>query len=251
MNSFAVFSFKFKKFITFFIEPIGLILLLALFGLYFLFKNKLTPAKVLLSLVFSLLFTFSYPPVANYLTTQLESQYSVYNTKMPIDYIHILGNWHYKNPFISTSSKLSDAATKRILEAIMIYQRMDKKPTLIFTGFGVPVSNAKMAANFANALGVKNSAMVINGKPKDTIEEALFAKSIIGKKSLLLVTSAAHMPRAIQLFKQVGLNPTPAPADFKSTKSNWLSPPNIDALQKSHNAIHEYLGLLWIQVKSF
>lgn len=65
---------------------------------------------------------------------------------------------------------------------------------------------------------------------------------------LVLVTSAAHMPRAIRNFQAVGLNPIPAPTQYltgrgsRSSLLSWL--PSSSALEKSELALHEYLGLL-------
>lgn len=227
-----------------------MILLLSIIGFYFLFKNQLLKAKLLLSFPFLLLLFFAHPFVANHLTLQLEKQHKIYQNDTPVGYIHILGNAHNKNPLIPKSSRLSDASTKRVLEAVMIYKKMDKKPKLIFTGYaGInnDISNAKMMADFANQLGVKNVDMIINGVPKDTKEEADFSKTIVKNKPFLLVTSATHMPRAIQLFKRIGLNAIPVPTDFKGKSNNigFLSQPSIYNLQKSQNAMHEFLGIAW------
>lgn len=247
------FSFLLKKTISFFIGLPGLILLLSLIGLYYLFRSKILQAKVFLSLAFILLAGFSYQPVANYLSAPLERMHIAYQAFGNVDYIHVLGNGHNDDLSVPVSSSLSSASTKRVLEAVMIYNKKLIKPKIIFTGYagiGRAVSNAQMNAKFARALGVNKSDIIINPKPKDTSEEASWVRSIIDTEaSLLLVTSAMHMPRAMQLFQHNGLTPIPAPTDFKTNTNYYFSVPNINNLQQSALALHEYIGMLWIAIK--
>jgi uncharacterized SAM-binding protein YcdF (DUF218 family) len=60
------------------------------------------------------------------------------------------------------------------------------------------------------------------------------------------------MPRAILVFAQKGLKPTPAPTDFGDWMQKENSPnrffPRANELRKVEAALHEYLGLLWARV---
>jgi uncharacterized SAM-binding protein YcdF (DUF218 family) len=96
------------------------------------------------------------------------------------------------------------------------------------------------------ALGVKKENMIVNPQPRDTKEEALFLKDIVGSDKFVLVTSATHMPRSMKLFESLGLNPIAAPTDFyKKEHAGYLQEPDISSLQNSKSAIHEYIGILW------
>jgi uncharacterized SAM-binding protein YcdF (DUF218 family) len=72
---------------------------------------------------------------------------------------------------------------------------------------------------------------------------------MIGREKFFLVTSAAHMPRSMALFKKRGMQPIPAPADFRApnTQSSGLVRffPGVWSLGQSQIALHEYLGLVW------
>jgi uncharacterized SAM-binding protein YcdF (DUF218 family) len=58
------------------------------------------------------------------------------------------------------------------------------------------------------------------------------------------------MPRAMKLFKSLGLNPIAAPTAFyKKEFSGYLREPDIDSLENSNMAIHEYVGILWSMLK--
>jgi len=239
-----------KKIITFFVEPLGLILTLGLIGLYFLNKSAFTKAKFFLSFSIFLLLFLSYPPVGNSLTQQLESQYNKYDYKNnDILYIHILGSGHYDNSKWPLSAQIGDASLKRTIEGISIYKKLNNPNIkLIFTGYagsGNNTTNAEINASIAKIAAISNKKIIINGKPKNTQEEAIYNKSITEGKPFVLVTSASHMPRAIKLFEGVGLKPIAAPTDFKRIDIDLLSVPSIGSLQKSRIAIHEFLGIAW------
>ncbi|SFV77993.1 Membrane Protein Functionally coupled to the MukBEF Chromosome Partitioning Mechanism [hydrothermal vent metagenome] len=239
-----------KKIITFFVEPLGLILTLGLIGLYFLNKSAYTKAKFFLSFSIFLLLILSYPPVANSLTQQLESQYSKYDYKNnDILYIHVLGSGHYDNSKWPLSAQIGNASLKRTIEGISIYKKLNNlNIKLIFTGYAGPgnnTTNAEINASVAKIAGISNKKIIVNGRPKNTKEEAIYNKSLTEGKPFVLVTSASHMTRAIKLFEGVGLKPIPAPTDFKRIDVEFLSIPSISSLQKSRIAIHEFLGIAW------
>ena len=244
--------FLIKKWITFFVEPLGLILTLATIGLYFLYKSSYLKAKILLSFSLCLLLIFSYPPVANNLIKQLESQYPKYNATDDIQYIHVLGAGHHDNSQHPISSNIGSSSLKRTIEAVRIFkQAKNQSIKLIFTGyFGTEntTSNAVINAEIAKIAGINPQNIIINGQPKDTQEESVFARNIIGNKPFVLVTSASHMPRAIKLFENMGLRPIAAPTDFKTENRGFLSAPNIKYLAISNKAIHEYLGIIWRRI---
>ncbi len=245
-------GFMLKKFITFFIEPYGMGFSLFFVGLYFLFMKKEKSAKVFLSLSFGFLFLFSYPPFANFLITKLENQYPKYDYKTQVRYIHVLGSGHNTDPSQPLSSQIGGASVKRDLEGILIHKSL-KNSKIIFTGYegNTNVATAIMNAKLAEALGVKKENLLVNPKPKDTKEEAVFTKSIVGDEAFILVTSATHMPRSMMLFKSLGLNPIPAPTNFyKKEFSGFLKVPEIGSFQNSQIAMHEYWGILWNKLRN-
>jgi uncharacterized SAM-binding protein YcdF (DUF218 family) len=243
-------GFIIKKTITFFVEPMGFVLFLFLIGLYFLFRERNKFAKIFLSSSFAFLVLFSYPPFSNILVEGLENRYEKYSYKDDVKYVHVLGSGHTTDPTQPLSSKLGDASTKRVLEGILIHKNTpDSK--LIFTGYEgkTDVATAQMNANLAIALGVKEDDIIISGLPKDTQEEAVFSKSVVGDEKFALVTSATHMARSKMLFEKMGMNPIAAPTDFKKTDiSSYL--PSTSSFENSRMAMHEYIGILWAKLRS-
>ncbi|SFV69226.1 Membrane Protein Functionally coupled to the MukBEF Chromosome Partitioning Mechanism [hydrothermal vent metagenome] len=245
-------GFLLKKFISFFVEPLGLIITLLVVGIYYFYIKKENKAEKFLLSSPLLLLLFSYPPFANYLIKGLESQYPKYSYNEQVKYIHVLGNGHNADTAQPLSSRISDAGIKRDIEGIIIHKHMPETK-IIFTGYEgqTNISNAQMNAALAQELNVSRSSLLINPLPKDTKEEALFTKTVVGDAPFILVTSATHMPRAMMLFKSLGMHPIAAPTAYYTTEfQGWLRAPTARAFYLSTIAIHEYVGIVWEQLKA-
>lgn len=245
-------GFYLKKSVSYFIEPFGMVIALIFIGLYFLYTRRDGLSKLFLSFGFVLMFLYSYPPFSNFLITNLENQYPKYDYKSQVKYIHVLGSGHNTDSEQPLSSQVGNASIKRNIEGIIIHLNTDKSK-IIFTGYEgtTNITTAQMNANFAVAIGVNKGNIIINGKPKDTKEEALFTKTIVGEEPFILVTSATHMPRAMMLFESLGLHPIAAPTNFyKEEFDGYIKAPNVYSFKNSQIAMHEYIGILWSKLKS-
>ncbi len=244
-------GFFLKKFVTFFVEPFGVVFTLLVLGVIFLYLKKELQAKVFLSSSLFFLFLFSYPPFSNFLVQNLENQYPKYEYKQDIQYIHVLGSGHNTDEAQPISSHVGDAGTKRVLEGVII-QKQTLNSKIVFTGYAgdTNTTTAIMNSQLAIALGVTQEDMIINGLPTDTREEVEFMKTLVGSEPFILVTSATHMPRSMMLFKSLGLNPIAAPTSFyKSEFKGYLRAPKPIYFHISTIAIHEYIGMLWAKIK--
>ena len=89
-------------------------------------------------------------------------------------------------------------------------------------------------------------------KSGNTAEHAVNLEPLVGDTRFLLVTSAIHMPRAIQSFKRAGLNPVPYPVDFLALGGGygWMDfIPSTENLWKISVALREYLALLFYALR--
>lgn len=70
-----------------------------------------------------------------------------------------------------------------------------------------------------------------------------------GIDTIVLVTNAAHMPRAVESFQRAGLNVIPAPTLFFPTQPEGHDPaswvPSAAAMHQVYYAAHEWLGRFW------
>jgi uncharacterized SAM-binding protein YcdF (DUF218 family) len=99
-------------------------------------------------------------------------------------------------------------------------------------------------------MGVPPAAIITETESVNTRQNALNVARVWTQKqwqSGYLVTSAAHMPRALAAFRMTGLDLEPWPADYKGGDpaiSNLLDVlPDARALELTTAAIKEFLGI--------
>jgi len=119
-------------------------------------------------------------------------------------------------------------------------------------------------AEIAQTCGVPASQILLDYSSLNTHENAVNVKALLEKHhitgSLLLVTSAYHMPRSVAIFRRLGLEVIPAPTDYRSpsitrswTWQNLLlslipTPYNMDITTM---ALREYQGLLIYRLRGW
>ena len=135
---------------------------------------------------------------------------------------------------------------------VRLYQA-GKAPLIILSGGHDPehtaASSAESMRRFIRALGVPDSAILLEEKSRNTTQNADFTADILARRGIdriLLVTSALHMPRSLALFETQGLEVIPAATDHEVTAlpvwRMWL--PDTEALDGSSRAIKEIVGRL-------
>jgi uncharacterized SAM-binding protein YcdF (DUF218 family) len=96
-------------------------------------------------------------------------------------------------------------------------------------------------------LGVEESRTLIQREPITTREEArVYAERFGNDHPLIVVTSAAHMPRAMLLFQQQGIEPIASPAHFR-LKGSWRTKrfglPSMRNMELLNVALSEYAAI--------
>ncbi|MHC4321194.1 MAG: YdcF family protein, partial [Planctomycetota bacterium] len=147
-------------------------------------------------------------------------------------------------------SQIGKSSLVRLIEGIRIYRKYPGAKLLLSGGAVFdPVSEAEMMARVAREIGVPERDIILESKSKDTRDEALFIKPIVGNEPFVLVTSASHIPRSMNLFKKLGMNPIPSPIGHSVKDEQELSLssffPSTGNIRKAELAIHEYIGTIW------
>jgi uncharacterized SAM-binding protein YcdF (DUF218 family) len=244
--------FILKKWIGALLMPLPIVLMIFLFALILLFftqKQKLAKFNLLLS--FILLFVLSFLPVSERLVKPLESQYPpVMQPAQNFKYILVLGSGGIADPSLPVTGQLSAVALSRFVEALRLYHA-NPRATLVVSGgnFGDLKSHALLLQELAMTMNISKDNIIRLDNTLDTDDEAKQMSKIIQGQSAVLVTSATHMPRAMQLFHQYNTYPTPAPAGYLAKNRLGETPyyhyiPSSDYLDKTKVAWHEYLGKL-------
>jgi uncharacterized SAM-binding protein YcdF (DUF218 family) len=233
------------------LNPLTFFWLLLAVSLLIYKLNRKKTAKVIAILATAQLFLFSVTPLPVFMIQRLEQQYPVYkgseNEKLPI---HVLGNGHADDPSLYPSQKLSFQALERTAEGIRIYNYLNHT-RISFSGFAVnkkePTGN--VMAKAAVSLGVSPKDTILFPAPRNTWEEAVAYKKRFGTKNkFILVTNATHMPRAMEVFRSMGMQPIAAPTGFFLKKEtgyryNWW--PSAAKMIYTEAAAYEYTAQLY------
>jgi len=249
--------FLFKKIVSPLFLPLTLSLLLLLAGLILIWSRKRERmGKMFMTFGVLLLALMSYNAVSSKLVLPLECRYppAGLSDARGARWIAVLGAGVNAEKGYPAASQLSRRSLANLVEGIRL-QRHLPGCKLLLSGGAVfqPVPEAEVMAGAARELGVNEKDMVLESASRDTEEQARRIRDIVGRDKFILVTSAAHMPRSMALFKKEQLKPVPAPAGVCIKTETPLSPddfyPGAAALRKSETAFHEYLGIIWAKIR--
>jgi uncharacterized SAM-binding protein YcdF (DUF218 family) len=246
-----------NKLLPIFILPVGITLLLLLFGL-------LSKRRLLISFASIVLWFSSMPLVSNFMVRSAEgwAERIAAIDAPQADAIVVLSSGRIVAPGSAGVSEWSDA--NRFFGGVELF-KAGKAPFLIFTGGWAPWEpKAKLEGDilikYTEALGVplvnmRSTNSVVNTKGEAKAVAESFAKpsnkitSSVGETKILLVTSAFHMKRAQTLFELEGMQVIPFPVDFRVSASRELSIldfiPGAAALSMTEMALREYYGRLF------
>jgi len=248
-------GFILKKFVATFLMPLPIAIALIALALYWMRKEKKKRAVAALSVAIIWLSLLSYAPISNYLLHHLESAYpALLQAPKNSRYIYVLGSGHNNDSTLPITSQVYDDAVIRLDEAIRLYIQLHKKAKIILSGYSgyySDVPHALMQKKLALALGIDPGSLIVIPEPKDTQEEAIAAKKLIGKQPFIIVTSAFHMARAMRWFEKEGLHPIPAPTHHMTSAREipYYGVFSAHALLQSTIFIHELIGIAWQKVK--
>jgi uncharacterized SAM-binding protein YcdF (DUF218 family) len=194
---------------------------------------------------------FSTGPVANRLVRLAErGARSTYRPDVVYDAVVVLGG------MVDVAASRANGATElgaeidRLLRAYELARAGRARAVLVSGGLVAPVpGDVPEADRLAAKLvewGIPAGQVVVEASSRNTRENAIESARVAaahGWKALLVVTSAAHMPRALGCFRAVGLEPDALPVDFRGGDGRgegWL--PRAGALDRSTQALRELAG---------
>ena len=249
--------FVLLKVLLFFLRP--LFWIVVLFCLSFFIshqkrRNRLFKTALLLLLFFSNPFIIrsilrgyewqpvTIPPGSTYHTAIVLGGFVSYNRKEDKAYFNEAGD--------------------RFIQTALLYKTGKIRHILVAAGNGYMVQHNFTEASFIKErlfqLGIPDTAILVDGLSRNTLENAINAKKILDAARFpgpfLLVSSAMHLPRARLAFEKLGVHVVPYPCDFssKAVGNNLLEDyllPSAVALNKWDNLLKEIAGILVYRVR--
>ncbi len=244
-----------EKIVSRFLFPVPVICEVLILGLVLLWWTRRQKAgKVLVTVGTLMLLLLGNSRVSGSLLSSLEQRYHplalsslpATTGAMKATYVVVLGSSYSPDPRVDLDSHLSEDGLGRLVEGVRICRTLDGCKLILSGG---PPAAARTMGQIALSLGVRQQDIILEQNSRNTEQEARFIQPTVGKTPFLLVTSASHMPRAMGLFRKLGMQPTAAPTDYLAKQGGPFVPddiyPGIDGLHQAERTVYEYLGITW------
>lgn len=263
-------GFLLSKLLPLALYPLGLALILQLGGLL---GRRQRWGPWMSAAGIALLWLAAMPFTSRQLTWNLEERASrLTPTSLPrADAVLVLGGG-LMPPLPPRRGVEVNGAGDRLLTGVDLI-RQDLAPWLLVSGGQVTFAandpappEARSAAALARSLGVPPERILLSETARNTAEEALALETLArqrGWRSVLLVTSASHLPRSAATFRRLSsLTIVPVACDFQlPARSSMGRPtlssalldmlPSAEALALTTVVAKEHLGLLIYRLRGW
>ncbi len=257
-----------SKLLPNFVYPLGLVCIFIILAL--ILYRKPAWQRLVLVLALVVIWLGSTRWIALGMVRSLEWRY-LPMTQMPsADAIVLLGGGTESAEHPRQTVELNSSGD-RVLYAAWLYKQ-GKAPHILLSGglidwLDTGSTPAEDMAVILDMMGVPKEALWLESTSRNTYENAVNSRKFLNEKGInriILVTSALHMPRSVDLFKHQGFDVIPAPTDYSVTQATWqrLTDPNlatqllnlmpsIDNLSSVTRALKEYLGMLVYRLRGW
>jgi len=247
----------FHKLLPLFLLPLGLALVLGLAGYFFRRKALAISGWMVLALA-------SLPATGKFFLGILENRHP---RLAPADcpatsaVVVLSGSMKLDFPAGERPRPFFSDGSERFFRGVELY-RLGKGSRLILTGGALPwgepgPTEGELLRGEAEERGVTASHILVTPPVRNTREEAREVKRLLAQTNLtepvLLVTSAFHLPRAVQLFRREGVQVIPFPCDYKAAALPpgfrfplplaWV--PSAEGLLQTSLAWREFYGIIF------
>lgn len=245
-----------KDIIKFLIAPLSAFWILLIFGYAFNLINRKRISHILLVVAGVWLVLISTKFIPEYLISSMEDNYHSFKTNSILVHspfnIMVLGAGYSDDSSLPPNDQLNTTTLGRLTEGLRLYR--------LFPGSKIVTGDFQGRLAFSQAISISNTAIALGVNESDIITIKLASNNTNGEaeayfrefgksNQLILVTDAIHMPRAMMLFRKVGLDPIPAPTNHLIKQGSVKDPfswlPSISNINKMNAAMHEYLGMAW------
>jgi uncharacterized SAM-binding protein YcdF (DUF218 family) len=236
-----------------FLTPPAVLVLLALAGALIALRwRRFGIAVVILSS--AVLYGLATPLAASWLLQEVESGILESADLSNAQAIVVLAAGVHLGNGADTPETLGPLSLERLFYAADAYRRLHL-PVAVSGGRIFPARTAE-AALMRTALERDFGVPVTwsDDQSRTTYENALYTASLLSRErigTVVAVTHAWHLPRALWAFERVGLHAVPwsVPRDFTRLKRVNDLLPNIAALHDSAYALHEIIGLTYYRLR--
>lgn len=167
--------------------------------------------------------------------------------------IVVLGTGFNPDPILPANSQVGGTFLARLLEGVRIW-RLRPDAELMVSVAGPATDRQKQAfwSDMQALLGLQSARVTLLTDAESTLDEARLVGRACRGRTVLLATSAGHLPRAMQIFRSEGLSVLAAPTDYgfvrkDSPRDRWWPAwiPSTDGLAGNHAWLYEQVAIVW------
>lgn len=195
-------------------------------------------------------------PLGNWLILPLEQRFTTQRPDLwpRIDGIIVLGGPEDGRISQARGQLTLNEAGERVSEAVRLARLLPDAP-LIFTGGAGSIVRKEIPGGenvvaYWRDSGIAASRIRLEGRSITTYENAQFTRDLLKPRPgqrWLLVTSAAHMPRAVGLFRKAGFDVVPHPVDYRTQgpeEASRMFSSLPRGMQRVDEATREWISLI-------
>lgn len=244
-----------KKLLGAFLLPFPIALLLLICGLLLLwFTQRQRLGRILSSLAALMMLMGGYDVFSGPLILPLERPFAPLTaeevtamTPAPTAIV-VLGSGFRTDKTLPPNDRLSANGIVRLTEGVRLAGLLPAARLIVSDGVG----QGEALAETAMIMGVPRERITLEARSNDTSDEAALLPPLVAQSPFLLVTSAAHMRRALALCRKQGLNPIAAATDYAHSTSEWSAGdlvPHAGGFVRADYALHEWIGYWWSRLR--
>ena len=246
--------FVLSKVLWFIIQPLNLIALLVIGSVLASWRGKARSARWMAVLAMLGLITPIVVPIDRWLLEPLEQRFSTPDpVPQQVDGIILLGG--AQRPTLTAYWQQPEFnASAETLTTFLALARRYPQAKLVFSGgsgdiFRQDLSEEQTVRLFLKQQGFDETRVQYENKSRNTYENALFSYRLVEPRqneTWLMITNARTIPRAMGVFRKVGWNVIPMPADHTVVPNGEWQPQFNLALgfAATNEGLHEWLGLV-------
>jgi uncharacterized SAM-binding protein YcdF (DUF218 family) len=236
-------------------QPLAWVIVLLIVSLLVMVrKPKMARTGIAIALATTVF--MGWQPAPDYLLRTLESRYPEFAPQADlrgfVGVVVLGGGTEDGHVAQSHVQPLFNSAGERLTAPVSML-RHNPHLQIIYSGgegtlLGRGPSEAQRARVFFHSMGLTERQVQYESVSRNTYENAVLSARVPGTdptQPWLLLTSAWHMPRAMQTFTKAGWHVTAYPVDFRTGATTpWLDYSLSTGVQKWQMVLHEWLGML-------
>lgn len=245
--------FALSKILHFFIQPFNWVLISAAFT--FIIRNP-SRKKKLWIITASLFLIFSNPLLIDSIMFQWQAKEKLLNKHEKYKVGILLTGFCSYNE--KTGKGYFREASDRFIQTVRLHQQGHIEKIIVTGGSSKVLKNDQSLkeADFVYEqllqMGIPAEHIIKENQSRNTHENGIFTKKILDSLNIsppyLLITSATHIPRALEVFHKTGIAPVPYPCNFAVVENKIEFPgsflPSLKSFELWNTFMKENIGML-------